>query len=134
MMSKDWACLALAGRDAVIPTVRGTYDPTLGLPYHHLDIVALNGGTFIAKRDNPGACPGDDWQLLASQGKRGDKGERGERGERGPVGPTSAPAVTIKGWTIDSHHYRAVPVMSDGSMGPTLELRDLFQQFNVETR
>ena len=48
--------------------------------YKALDIVALNGGSFIAKKDNPGPCPGAGWQLIASQGKRGDKGERGLQG------------------------------------------------------
>jgi hypothetical protein len=41
--------------------------------YKALDIVALNGGSFVARRDDPGPCPGAGWQLIASQGKRGDK-------------------------------------------------------------
>lgn len=59
--------------------------------YRALDVVALNGASFAAKRDNPGPCPGEGWQLVAAQGKRGDKGERGERGlkgERGEPGPS----------------------------------------------
>jgi hypothetical protein len=69
---------------------RGTYKS--GQEYRALDVVALNGASFAAKRDNPGECPGDGWQLVASQGKRGDKGERGERGERGLRGEPG-PAV-----------------------------------------
>src|SRR5262249_41492030 len=74
----DWICLALAGRDGVTPDVRGTYKP--GKDYKYLDIVALNGGSFIARTDDPGECPGPGWQLLASRGKTGDKGLPGPRG------------------------------------------------------
>jgi hypothetical protein len=78
---EDWDCVAHAGvdgkdgRDGCSPNVRGTFKA--GGRYRALDIVALNGGSFIAKKDNPGPCPGAGWQLIASQGKRGDKGERG---------------------------------------------------------
>jgi hypothetical protein len=50
-------------------TVRGTFDATATYSRH--DIVALNGSSFIAKRDSPGNLPGEGWQLLASVGKRG---------------------------------------------------------------
>jgi hypothetical protein len=35
--------------------VRGTYKP--GEDYKYFDIVALNGGGFIARKDDPGDCP-----------------------------------------------------------------------------
>src|SRR5262245_47545223 len=76
----DWVCLAAAGRDGGSITVRGTFDETAD--YRRLDVVALNGGCFIARKDAAGPCPGSGWQLLASQGKRGVAGARGERGER----------------------------------------------------
>ena len=59
--------------------------------YSALDVVALNGASFVARRDDPGVCPGDGWQLIASQGKRGTPGERGPvgKGERGLPGPTA---------------------------------------------
>ena len=41
----DWICLAVAGRDAITPQVRGTYKD--GEQYKKLDIVALNGASFI---------------------------------------------------------------------------------------
>jgi hypothetical protein len=131
----DWICLAVAGRDAKIPAIRGLYDASTD--YMQLDIVNLNGSSFIAKRDKPGACPGDSWQLLVSQGKRGDKGEKGQDGGRGPkgdTGSTGAPAPKLKSWKLDRTRYVAVPVMSDGSEGPPLELRGLFEQFQTETR
>jgi hypothetical protein len=132
----DWVCLAERGVDGRGPMVRGTYS-NLVADYTRLDIVSLNGGSFIAKYDNPGSCPGSGWQLLTSQGKRGDKGEKGQDGGRGPkgdTGPVGAAAPKIKTWNIDRARYLATPVMADGSEGPTLELRSLFEQFQTETR
>jgi hypothetical protein len=64
-----WICLAAAGRDGKTIAVRGTFDESVS--YRRLDVVALNGGSFIALKDAPGPCPGPGWQLIASQGKRG---------------------------------------------------------------
>src|SRR5262245_35969842 len=125
----DWVCLATAGRDGNSITVRGTFDETAD--YRRLDVVARNGGSFVALKDAPGPCPGPGWQLLAGQGKRGVAGEKGERGERGPIGSSGA---TISGWKIDRARYLATPVMSDGREGPPLELRGLFEQFFLEAR
>jgi hypothetical protein len=124
-----WICLATSGRDGESIAVLGTFDQSVS--YRRLDIVALNGGSFIALKDAPGSCPGPGWQLIASQGKRGVAGERGERGERGPTGSSGA---TIRDWKIDRARYVATPLMSDGCEGPPLELRGLFEQFLLETR
>src|SRR5262249_41709687 len=70
--------------------IRGTYDPHS--KYSANDIVAKDGGTFIARRNDPGPCPGDDWQLLAKQGRRGIAGERGAPGRDAP---------TIERWIVD---------------------------------
>ena len=128
----DWICLATAGRDGNSITVRGTFNETA--EYRRLDVVARNGGSFVALKDVPGPCPGAGWQLLASQGKRGVAGEKGERGERGPKGDPGLSGVTICDWKIDRARYVATPVMSDGREGPPLELRGLFEQFLHETR
>ena len=128
---EDWTCVAHAGvdgkdgRDGRSLEVRGLFSNKE--TYKALDIVALNGGSFIAKRNNPGPCPGDGWQLIASQGKRGDKGERGLQGIPGVP-------VVIQKWRLDRDNYVAVPVMSDGCEGPPLELRSLFEQFHTEAR
>ena len=125
---EDWICLAAAGRNAAVPIVRGTWDATE--TYEALNIVALNGCGFIARVDNPGPCPGDGWQLIASAGKAGrpgPKGDTGERGERGVAAPTFA------NWRIDKLHYLITPVMSDGSELKSLNLRALFEQYNQET-
>ena len=128
---EDWVCVAHAGVDGKDGCdgrsleVRGLFKATKKL--RALDVVALNGGSFIAKRDNPGPCPGAGWQLIASQGKRGDRGERGLQGIAGVP-------VVIQKWRLDRDNYIAVPVMSDGREGPPLELRSLFEQFHTEAR
>jgi hypothetical protein len=120
-----WICIAASGLDGQSPRVRGTYKP--GERYTRLDIVALNGSAFIARLDDPGECPGEDWQLMSAPGKRGQQGPRGERGERGPS------STIIDSWRIDRERYRATPLMSDGSEGPALELRPLFEQYHTES-
>lgn len=88
---EDWVCLAARGdngKDADEIEVRGTYDAAA--IYRRLNIVALNGGAFIARKDDPGACPGDGWQMIVQRGKPGapgEKGAKGDRGEPGPAGP-----------------------------------------------
>jgi hypothetical protein len=130
---KDWICIARAGRDgvdAITPCVRGTFDPNAR--YKRLDIVAFNKGSFIARHDDPGPCPGDGWQLITSHGVRGQRGLTGLRGEKGEKGENGEPGPTILGWEIDRANYQAVPIMSDGKHGPPLMLRALFEQFHDE--
>jgi len=129
--SEDWICLAAPGMDARSPTPKGTY--AAGEAYRALDIVALNGGSFIARRDDPGPCPGEGWQLMTRQGARGIAGQRGEPGERGPAGPAGVSAPKLARWRIDRETFRATPIMTDGTEGAVLELRALFQQFQDET-
>jgi hypothetical protein len=62
----------------------------------------------------------------------GRRGQQGPRGERGPAGPAGPMGPAIKSWQIDWERYQATPLMSDGSEGPTLELRPLFEQFLME--
>jgi hypothetical protein len=126
----DWTCLATSGRDGESIAVRGTFAESAS--YRRLDVVALNGGSFVALKDAPGPCPGPGWQLIASQGKRGAAGEKGERGPPGPRGDAGASGATIRDWKIDRARYVATPIMSDGSEGPPLELRGLFEQFFLE--
>ena len=84
----DWVCIAQGGRPGVDGrsfAIRGTWEPD-GL-YRELDVVAMNGASFVAKSDDPGPCPGDGWQLMSAQGKRGKQGEEGPKGNVGPKGP-----------------------------------------------
>ena len=131
----DWVCLARPGRDAAMPRVRGTFAE--GEAYAALDIVALSGSSFIARRDGPGPCPGEGWQLIASAGKQGIKGPSGDRGDRGEPGARGLPGTSaplIVGWSIDRAAYTARPILSDQSEAPPLELRSLFEQFHDEAR
>jgi hypothetical protein len=127
-----WICLAAAGRDGKTIAVRGTFDQSVS--YRRLDVVALNGGSFIALKDAPGPCPGPGWQLIASQGRRGVAGEKGERGERGARGERGEDAARIASWRIDRARFVATPVLLDGTLGPELELREFFEEFQIETR
>jgi hypothetical protein len=131
----DWLCLAAAGRDARSPVVRGTYDATAS--YAALNIIACEGAAFIARHDNPGHCPGEGWQMISRQGARGGTGERGPQGPAGAKGEDGRPGakpVSIRSWKVDRARFVAVPLMSDGTEGPVLEMRSLFEQFADETR
>jgi hypothetical protein len=96
---EDWICIASAGRDGIDGRsfeIRGTYKAEE--EYRNLDVVVLNGASFAAKRDNPGACPGDGWQLIASQGKQGKPGDRGATGGKGDRG---LPGPAVVGLEVD---------------------------------
>jgi hypothetical protein len=88
----DWQVLAAAGRDGANGRSLAFRGAWKGIrDYAYLDVVAHDGGSWVALQDAPGPCPGDGWQLLASRGKAGPPGARGEVGERGCPGP-AAPA------------------------------------------
>jgi hypothetical protein len=119
---EDWVCVARAGRDGLTPRVCGTWAPDDR--YRTLDVVALNGASFIARKDDPGVCPGEDWQALTLQGKRGIAGPKGDRGEKGQPG---SPAPVIAGWIIEKESYTVIPVLFGGAHGPRLDLRPLIE-------
>jgi integrin beta 3 len=127
--SDDWVLLARCGAagppglDAPIGEVCGLYQPTR--VYRKFDLVSMNGSEWRAKREDPGPLPGDGWALSGQVGGRGKPGERGERGPAGPPGPT------IADWAIDE--YRAVPIMSDGTLGAVLDIRGFFELYHGET-
>jgi hypothetical protein len=54
-------------------------------------------------------------------------GPRGSKGNRGPSG------AKIAEWRINRECFVAVPFFSDGTAGPPLRLRDLFQEFLNQT-
>jgi hypothetical protein len=122
-----WICLAAPGRDAKSFRHRGTFKDDAEYASH--DIVALNGGSFLALHDKPGVCPGPGWQLLCAQGKRGATGDPGPRGPIGVAGAPGHDGEIIIGWAVDRTSYTVTPVMSDGTSGPPLNLRELFVQF-----
>jgi hypothetical protein len=122
---RDWMCLAAAGRAAVSPVVRGTFD--LAETYDALNIVALNGSSFIARCNDPGECPGDGWQLIASAGRQGKPGPKGDRGEPGQRG---APGVSVLRGEVNQFTLKLIT--SDGG---TIEIpcRRMFEQYHEES-
>jgi hypothetical protein len=114
------------GNDGRSFVIRDTYDPNE--TYKALDVVTLNATWFVARADDPGPCPGAGWKAGPS-GRRGEKGERGERGPRGEQGAWRE----ITSWEINRKDYSLVPLLSDGTKGPPIPLRALFEQFQAET-
>jgi len=101
---------------ALAVRVRGTFQP--GTKYERGDVVALDGASFLARKDGADKCPGPDWQLMAMRGARGVAGPQGERGPSGR---------SIVGWIVDRSCYRVTPKMNDGTLGAAIELRALFE-------
>jgi hypothetical protein len=115
------------GLDGLSFTIRDTYDPAE--VYKQNDVVTLNATWFVARKTDPGPCPGPGWKS-GPTGKRGEKGERGERGQRGDQGAAGREVVAFE---IDRKDYALVTRLSDGSAGPRLCLRELFEQFQAES-
>jgi hypothetical protein len=127
---EDWVCIAAAGidgKDGRSVRVRGTYKA--GEDYAALDVVALNGGSFIARHDNPGDCPGDGWQSQSLPGKKGAPGDRGPKGDRGERGERGGEIVA---WDIDRDNYTIAAVLSDQTRSTPLDLGGLFEQYLLE--
>ena len=110
------------GEVPYVGEVCGLFDPER--EYRKYDLVSLHGVEWRAKCDMPGPLPGEGWAQTAAKGERGKRGEIGPRGERG------LPAASIAEWRV--RDYLAVPVMTDGSIGPALDLRMLFEQYHIE--
>jgi hypothetical protein len=124
----DWVCLASAGRDAVTPTIRGTYNTNE--TYKMLDVVAMDGASFIACKDNPGLCPNSgDWQLLCRQGNPGRRGAAGERGPKGDRGEAGIVPQLVNS-KIDEN-YNLVLLRSDETL-EILPLRAAFERYHWE--
>ena len=92
----DWICIAACGehgKDGLSLNPRRLWAATE--EYCRLDVVALNGGSFVALKDGPGECPGPGWMLLTQQGKRGERGEKGPKGDRGERGLPAPPVTAL---------------------------------------
>lgn len=114
----DWLLLAAKGQDAPEIEPRGLYDADISYP--RLSIVALDGGAFIATRDNPGLCPGDGWKQLVQRGKPGRPGDKGEDGKKGGPGPAVV-ELRAEGLTL-------VALRSDGE-AIACDLRPAFEEY-----
>jgi hypothetical protein len=113
---------------SLAPSICGTY--SAHAKYKKLDVVACDGAAFIAKSDGAGICPGDDWQLISRQGRQGRPGPKGPRGDKGDRGE---PGATIRSWQVDRERYRVSPSWTDAQVGPSMELRSMFEHFLIET-
>jgi vitamin B12/bleomycin/antimicrobial peptide transport system ATP-binding/permease protein len=65
--------------------------------------------------------------LDGSMSIAGPKGEAGNRGRDGRDAPN------IVGWEVDDKTYTATPRFADGTFGPGLELREMFERFLKDT-
>jgi Collagen triple helix repeat (20 copies) len=117
----DWAPVALAGVDGRTGEARGAWDPQEH--YRKLDHVKLNGSVWIARCDDPGALPGDDWMLGAQRGNAGKPGERGPKGERGE------PGIGVD--KIIAEDYAFIVKLTDGKT-LTFDLRSMFERYDQE--
>jgi hypothetical protein len=126
--------------------VRGTHDARS--TYNYLDVVAYNGASWVAKKDNPGELPGPGWQLLAAQGSRGGRGERGERGPPGPAPVLMGARFSHRGMEIETTSGPPIPLFKSVAVDPetfvikitgsndsvlTINLLPLFQSFHAQT-
>lgn len=112
-----------SGRDAPLGEVYGRYDASQ--TYRRFDLVTHNNSEWRARKDDPGPLPGPGWAISSVAGSRGQKGESGARGPAGP------PGSQIVEWTVNG--YTVVPIFSDGSAGPALDLRQVFAVYDNET-
>jgi hypothetical protein len=69
--------------------------------YQELDVVMLNGNSFVARYANPGPCPGDGWKLHSLRGKAGPPGPKGDRGDA-VTGPPGPPGPGLAAMTLSS--------------------------------
>jgi len=126
--SADWVCLAVAGAGFA---VRGKY--LADEAYQRGDVVMMDGTSFVALKDAPSVCPGTDWRLLAMRGARGRQGLSGARGVMGMKGERGEAGPTVQYWRVAPESYTVIPIWADGTEGPALELRPLFERFLSET-
>lgn len=88
--------------------------------YSRGDVVALDGGSFVAVNDEPGVCPGEGWSQIVRRGKPGPKGDRGEGGLPGQPAPRLLTLRALPG-------YMAQPIFDDGSEGQPFTVRAWFE-------
>lgn len=103
----DWQCLSAPGAQGPAMEVRGAFDGDSSYRAH--DVVLLNGSSFVAVQNEPGACPGPGWKLLASAGGRGKQGDPGKPGAPGKPGRDGSDVIALH---LDG--ARIVLTMADG--------------------
>jgi len=128
-------------------SIKGTFDAKA--VYNHLDVVAFNGASWVAKRDNPGVCPGDGWQLLAAHGSRGVRGERGPAGPAGITPTLSGASFSRRGMELQTSTGGSILLFKSVNVDPqsftikfianddstlTISLLPLFESYHSQTK
>jgi hypothetical protein len=119
--------------DELIGTLRdwqdGTYEELDKLHDElrtHRERVAMLEGQMKAMTDLKG-IPG-------KQGERGARGELGKQGARGEKGDTGAPGAAAPHWIgVKVEGFDLITVLSDGTLGPRITLKQMFEQLMVGT-
>jgi hypothetical protein len=124
---EDWTLLAAAGRDAREVEHRGAYDANN--IYSRLEIVALDGGAFMALRDDPGPCPGDGWRLLVARGKPGKPGDPGPKSTE--PGPPGKPGVGIADVAVEG--FALIVSLTNGDT-IARDMRPMFEEYHAQVR
>jgi hypothetical protein len=124
---------------------KGNYDSKIA--YSYLDVVVKDSSSFVALRDNPGACPGNDWQMIACGGRRGPAGERGPAGPAGPVPKwfgagfshrgmeihtSNGPVPLFKSVNVDPQSF-AIKFVGHDNSTLTINLLPLFEAYHRQT-
>jgi hypothetical protein len=66
-------------------------------------------------------------------GPRGIPGPPGSEGRIGPQGPAGRDAAMVAAWEPNGERFTITPVFTDGTRGPPLILRPLFEQYDAAT-
>ena len=61
--------------------------------------------------------------------RKGEMGERGPTGPKGDLGDAGEPAAQIVTFKLDRERYRFSTFLSNGNIGPELNLRELLEYF-----
>ena len=84
--------------------------------------------TFVSERLRIEARgPAGERGPMGRDGPPGPRGERGSRGERGQAAPA------IIEWRPDPEAFTVTAVLADGSTGPMIALRSLFESYHNAT-
>lgn len=105
----DWSEVVAKGQDGSTWEWRGLFSPEAS--YAKGDVVAGDGGSFVAVIDEPGPCPGDGWRGIAQRGKPGRPGDKGDKGDS----IKGAPGASIAAFYPDPDRDEAVILLSDGT-------------------
>jgi hypothetical protein len=108
----------VAGLKLALAELRADHAATkgdLGVAAHKLERLTLTHKGPPGER-GPQGCDG-------REGRPGPPGPRGNRGQR---------TAEIVAWSVDFDNYTATPEFFDGSSGPPLNLRGMFQRYNED--